>query len=295
MISFLDGLRDLRTSISSGLIILFGIWLNIAPFMSEISSTPGFGSEFAKLLGFLGPVGSVALISFIAYIVGLLLPFGNLFIYIHDKFELRSQQKDRRKNKRIGQITEPTRERLTAFIKNEVDLALSRGVQPAEIYSAMDGLPGKSGPRLKKRKKIDRNSSVISDAILISIIRWELNDLATRLKFNQNEIFERYDRFRGEAEFRFALVLPLTFALFTIFARNARPEWIIVKGVEISWWDLSTKGTVLIIFLLFLRGLEANRQSISLLADSISLGIVESDSIKVLRDLQGSREDRWLR
>lgn len=139
MISFLDGLRDLRTSISSGLIILFGIWLNIAPFMSEISSTPGFGSEFAKLLGFLGPVGSVALISFIAYIVGLLLPFGNLFIYIHDKFELRSQQKDRRKNKRIGQITEPTRERLTAFIKNEVDLALSRAFsQPRYIRQWMD-------------------------------------------------------------------------------------------------------------------------------------------------------------
>lgn len=191
--SVLPGVRDFRVPLAAGILWLVGLWIAVEPQLrGQLQDNP-IVESLSRLYGVAGHAGLAASSLFVAYLIGLLLPFHAIPIH--------------RVLVRAGleglALDSPTRSDLRRFIRPVANEAL-RAV-PRPDLKTMSG--AKLGPRrsLEDMFFVDR---------LVQDILAEESTLAVRLRIQEKErLFQSYDRHLAEAEFRQALVLPLAWLI----------------------------------------------------------------------------------
>lgn len=140
--SILPGLREIRAPLAAGYLWLFGIWLMLANSFLAIPRDQTIGGNLRGLLEYLGPVSTLAALSFVAYLLGLFLPSGrfiligaaNLISSVSTRYwELRRQQWQQKSQRRQWQQKRnPVRGRTDAAAQS--DLPPKQPVVPQPKY-----------------------------------------------------------------------------------------------------------------------------------------------------------------
>ncbi|MDQ0032242.1 putative membrane protein [Arthrobacter bambusae] len=81
-INILDGLRDLKAPLSSGLIILFGFWLIFANDIYAAILGDSIAGDLHRLTDFLGGPATLGLLAFVGYLIGLVLSLHRIVMKI---------------------------------------------------------------------------------------------------------------------------------------------------------------------------------------------------------------------
>lgn len=214
MINLLDGLRDLKAPLSSGLAVLFGLWLIFADEISKVSEGDSLSGNVWMISNYLTPAGSLAALAFLAYILGTVLSLHVPVLYVannvHDWIEYSPWYH--------GSVA--TYDRLLRFVHSEINLALQNGVTIRQIYDVLthagtwnhsqlaenDFGSEKYSPKQLLSKNIEYTVGGATAAIRLSEAL-----LATQLHSAKDKVYERYDKCKTESTFRAALVIPILF------------------------------------------------------------------------------------
>lgn len=236
MINLLEGLRDLKAPLASGLIILFGVWLIYANEIAATKQGESVAGNLLQLANYLGGPATLGLIAFLGYLIGLVLnlhrfyrAFGRFISKAMDRlFELIYKKNHRRILPTEYSYT--TLLRLNDYIVSVLkDAKENRGWTLEEITKVANIDSGSS-------MLADRNSHDPTYDVLLSIydseftsvvgklrkqITADMDLLAVQLQAEKEKIYEQYDKNKTESDFRTAIVLPTMFVAVVLLLRFA--------------------------------------------------------------------------
>lgn len=241
MINLLDGLRDLKAPLASGLIILFGFWLIYANEVSTAGPGQSIAGNIHQLIDFLGGPATLGLVAFLAYVIGLVLslhhptrrlirilakiPRGELRgVMLWDEllglFSFKAPT-----HYRFREYSTATQSRLDDYIERIlVDAVEKNGWTHKDIVQNIS-------PNVVKNYSFDTNADRIGptgDRIsnfayfspitrkLSAEITADIDLLAVQLHAEKDKIYEKYDKNKTESDFRAAVILPILFVAGTL-------------------------------------------------------------------------------
>jgi hypothetical protein len=212
--SLLPGVRDLRTPLASGYIWLCSFWVTAISLgwrlPTERPTTGGMAQHVWDLVSLIGPVPSLAILSFVAYVVGSFLEISTEWSVI--------QLAGRRVRRPYPPVT------YVAFDVDDEPLA-------STIRSLNSRAHNSLGPRALRdlNSHIDSTEKLGAESperhqapdrvVVINAIIDEIPQLVTRLLVKNAELYERHDRLLAEAAFRVNIAIPL-FGLLSAVALN---------------------------------------------------------------------------
>ncbi|MCB5294177.1 hypothetical protein [Arthrobacter sp. SO3] len=267
MLGFLSNLRDVKSALSAGMLLLFAVWLLIGEQIAKVAPGDTLAGKVATLVDYLGPVATLAVITFLAYVVGLIFPFHLLVL----------AGINRHNRKRAEREGDKTREsRLLDFIQDQVGRAVRKksvGELTKDLVREIPALTKmgilypwwiRLSPRFL-RSSLERrwNNRVVRQALkskqpdgkeppqvgsfgayragrteqkdlasaLLRRIHSESALLAVDLGQKDDKAYERFDKARSESEFRSGLCIPLLI-LTTVTALQLPPDqFLLAVGV----------------------------------------------------------------
>lgn len=243
MLGFLSNLRDVKSALSSGMLLLFAVWLLLGGQIAKVTPGDSLMGKVATLISYLGPAATIAIITFVAYVVGLTFPFHSLVQIAISRYNGKIA------TTKAGDIQES---RLFGFIQDQVRVAAKKEPVDDLIKDLIREIPAltrltihypwwiRSAPRplkvrlkdawerklvrqafnSKKRKdkrdsrsnmkkNIPRDLQLELAAIIFRRIYTERSILAVDLAHKDDKAYDRFDKARGESEFRGGLCIPL--------------------------------------------------------------------------------------
>jgi hypothetical protein len=216
--SLLPGLRDLRVPLATGFLWLVVLWLLTYPVIPTQDEASGLAAEVYEALEVFGPAALIAGITFVAYIVGILLARpGNLTI----------QALLRLAGKSGPRLSSSSRiESLQLASRTAAEMVRVGAELPGELTEEQIYFEGSDDRRIGSRSAQEAHESFMSIARALSErMDGEIALVATRLLADSRDLFDRYDRAEAEAAFRFSIALPLV-------AISALVPW----RLELEWW-----------------------------------------------------------
>lgn len=239
LLGFLSNLRDVKGALSAGMLLLFAVWLVIGEQIARVRPGDTMVGKVATLTDYLGPVATIAAVAFLAYVVGLVLPFHSLVLYgiqRHNRKKAAREGAKRQESrlldfvldlitqaerkKPLGELTRDLLREIPALTRIKmrypwwirfsptcVAACLERRWDQKVIRQALDE---KKPP--KRKSKTDTSARTERKrlaAVLLRCIYKESSLLAVDLGHKDDKAYERFDKARGEAEFRAALCVPL--------------------------------------------------------------------------------------
>lgn len=250
--SLLPGLRDLRVPLASGLIWLIAAWLLVEPHIPDEEPTGVLGSLY-RLEGAFGAAFLTAATLFIAYLVGIMLPYYKLPVHRIQRL----WTKKITDGQQLLAISVNARAELLRFIEQPV--------REAARILAEAGRWGDEQEALKESESIWTINLQVVENIL-----HEEEFLALRLLSQDKEpLYQSYDRKIAEAQFRQGLTMP-TAALVVVLAITASPYWLfafVIPGV------------------LGALSLSSRRDAMNDLSHAIVSGAIQSSAITLLQQV----------
>ncbi|KIS27821.1 hypothetical protein TV39_08775 [Arthrobacter sp. SPG23] len=268
MLGFLANLRDMKTSLSSGMILLLCLWLIFGNNLATIPADESLAGNLRRLSEYLGVAGTLAVITFGAYLLGMVVTSDQWFSRIATTMGLKSNT-----------VSEVSTDRFRAFLEDIIDHALDR-LSPIDVVDLVKAKSAdaqrvkhyEQGPAMHKAAKV---------ATANHIVDYVLNDLsilAVQLHSAKDKTWEKYDKASTEADFRSGLIGPL----------------IIFGGVLA--WRLFTEGhwvqaiaTIIATFLieasLLSKATKKRREANEELLHAVIIGDIEVAPIQALKSL----------
>lgn len=178
--SLLPGLRDLRVPLATGVLWLVVLWLASYPAIPSAGEATGLIGELYLLGAALGPTVELAVLSFIAYVVGIL-------------------------------TARPTAA-ISRGLARLINILTLRRVRERELFPSAQRLTISSAEQafnhaLQLRAELPRSDFEHFD--MLERMAADVPLVATRLLADNRELFDRYDRADAEAAFRFSVAPPL--------------------------------------------------------------------------------------
>lgn len=246
VLGFLANLRDIKASLTSGMILLFTVWIAFADKIVDVEPGSSVAGNVALLVDYLGPVGTIGVVSFVAYFLGLVLSLDKLVL--GTSRALRAAGENRglltaslfilgSAAQYLGQTVLNTSRMLfgwprkvaqssktPAFRSRRFNEYVRHRVSEAFRYGSPDDLIERlsSSTSYSSRASLgaivdfsepqpptpQKLEEIISNYVLDEI-RGDLDILALQLGHKRERAYDRFEKARSEAEFRAAIVLPL--------------------------------------------------------------------------------------
>ena len=241
MLGFLANLRDMKSSLTSGMLVLFALWLGYGNFIAEVEPDDSVAGNIRRLVEWLGPLPTLGLISFLAYFIGLVISSASLSKYIAS-IAYRTKHNE---NRHRAMLSRATQDNLDNYLEGVLDQAESREALPniAQLLtyrptSVEDAVRFKTYldqgddseielPPSEDAKWRGRIHSAITRAVLDRI-----EILAVQLGAKRETAYNRFDKATSEAEFRYSLFAP-TLMVAAMAANRLVEEGSVEAGVVI--------------------------------------------------------------
>lgn len=237
MIGFLANLRDMKSALTSGMLVLFGLWLTLANVIADVQPGQSIAGNVSRLVTYLGPVGTLGAILFVAYFVGLVLSTGTLWNeliaipkFLRTYAELKKIHADTARVTRWltnqwhrdpSRLSNATAERLERYVREIITPSYNH-----PRFGSLGSLSGDADlpPMLeavrKRMQDLEQQSVEDRDPLqsvqfamiqVMSTIFKDLGFIAIQLAAKRESAYNRFDKARSEADFRSSLVLPMIF------------------------------------------------------------------------------------
>lgn len=264
MLGFLTNLRDVKSALSSGMLLLFGLWLWLGHQISNVQQDNSLVGNVAKLVAYLGPVPTIAAITFSAYVLGVVLELDARVLRIINRMPLATPNFMDSEGRRLRQHVE--------------DLAIRASLvrPPRELRDeiAPDGTATTIKPSILEELWPDENAKAKTrakevKALANDVLRQmytEIDSLAHQLGKTDEKAYDRFHKARCEAEFRAGLVLPILFITGVCATRayfEVSPSWwfvviavvgMVVAGVLVERANTSASDSREAVYLAITRG-----------------------------------------
>jgi len=237
--SLLPGIRELRNPLAAGSLWIVVLWLSLREVIPSRGNAVGLVADVYNLIEQFGFPALIAVLAFCAYVLGVLLSaLTNALLAVAQRTY-------------INLFSE--RRDVQQLIEDAVTRAQKRKSTADEINVAM------------AKKTVGK--SALEDERLLAI----------RLRSISSGVFDDYDRARGEAEFRFAIALPLIGVGIALTCTT--PD-------KSAWWAIggAAAGVALLLY-----GAVRLRQSDEILYHALATEVIESPTVKALNGLKGHR------
>lgn len=226
--NILPGVRSVRAPLAVGFLWLLAIWLGAEPFIGEPRHATGIYASVVRLRGFASAFGVIALISFVAYIVGSLWMVtvqagGRLLHRSAEHYAIRfaSRRWSLRRAPRgtgtgeaqrvgsIGKVLPEGSERddLRRHLREQVSAAL----REAGDHS---GSPAE--------KAVEKVTDTVAGQLVAQDWRW----LPQRIVGEFPQLYSEIDRYEAEAEFRGGLIGPIVGVGVVVAVRLSNTVWV---------------------------------------------------------------------
>lgn len=265
--SLLPGLRDLRTPLAAGYLVLATVYVALPVGVVDDYRTIAGAGRLVGLIVDLGTGPALAVLSFIAYVVGV---FAHGLLYGTSRW---AYERLRNAEGRIGRLRADAfalavgRVRLLAATDEAFAAALDK--QQAVLRTEYQR---KNDPdRLNRLELPNRKPNllrIIDFEPHAAAIEADLPGLPTRLLGREPEIWSSWDRAKSESEFRVTVSLCLT-GFFGVLVWRASP-----------WWGIG----VLVALVILLQGYLKDREADRILVECLRSGRLESASLTRLAD-----------
>lgn len=302
----LPGFRDFRTPLVTGYVWLIILWILVGMPIPSKDEKTGILGLINSSEAYLTPAAYLAVISFAAYMIGILLTidFSQATALVH-KYGFRIEwtlnekgksrphviwhKADTAYRKALNRKSEATLTKVLWAAMRRVELrdvpwttvyrTYNLMIPSQEVYDERSQeLYGDGGePELKRRL---RKEGLREAALLLySEMDDEISTLATQLQEKSKELFSSYDRERSEAEFRLSLAIPIAV--------------LSIQALVLSFAGGQAMGVVgavlgLIVAAVLLRkGWTKILEATNVVATALDIGVVSSQVIEKLDGLSG--------
>lgn len=216
--SLLPGLRDLRVPLATGFLWLVVLWLLTYPAIPTHDEASGLAEELYEVLGAFGPAALLAVITFVAYIIGILLARPGT-VLVHALLGLVGARGPRLSASSRIESQQLANRTATEMVQAGVEL-------PREIDEPQSHSESRDERRDRSDSEVEAREAQASIARALSKrMEGEMALVAIRLLADNRDLFDRYDRAEAEASFRFSVSLPLVVI-------SALVPW----RLELDWW-----------------------------------------------------------
>lgn len=258
--NLLPGLRDLRTPLAVGYLWLAVLWLVFESSLPHADEATGLIASVYRIGNLLGPAPSLAIVSFVAYVIGAtftpLSLFGNsLQRLVVNNLWLIPGLESRMLYAGYS---------VTDFVRQQARQIHNDPSMDEEKYNRRLEELATDSEMGEMWKGPDREFRIIAYHV-----ERELSGVVAKLQvFDKEQLYQSYDRSVSEAQFRTGIAMPLL-ALDIVLA---------VRG---PWWSII--GLLLPVVLLWQAEVK-NREATRIAYESIVHGIIPSSTITSLKE-----------
>lgn len=213
MLGFLTNLRDIKSSLVSGMILLFTLWIVFGNAMMKVPHDDTITGNLTRIASYLGTPGTLAVLTFIAYIIGMVATTHG-WLNIVEGFA---------GGKVAKSVSKSTADRFSKFLHELVDDALKKAT-PNEIIAALKLKDQDEDFEQISRLPEGEQRSDMKALLPLHLDRYVQNDLrvlAAQLHMNHDKTWEKYDKASSEADFRAGMVIPLVLLMTALSWRIA--------------------------------------------------------------------------
>ncbi|PRA00193.1 hypothetical protein CQ017_03950 [Arthrobacter sp. MYb224] len=273
----LPGFRDFRTPLVTGYLWLVVLWVCIRMPLPDKTVTDGATGVINAFGSFLTPTVYVAVLSFLAYVIGMLLMMdvkAGTELSIFGRVILPRVSK--RSSETINRVIEGSLHRAKLARVNGVAVArefdLIYLIGDAEDYSQLRDENG--GDEVQINADIRNHALNQVSTLMPTDIAEALPSLAIKLQEKNADLYGTYDRDKSESEFRLSIALPIiALSVYTI-SDNIGPQ-------NYTWiWGVV--GLVAAAALTY-KGVIKRYSAVNVLITALDLSMIESPMIERLR------------
>jgi hypothetical protein len=228
--NLLPGLRDLRTPLAVGYLWLTGLWLLISDRVLRAAEVAPSGliKGVYRLEGFLGPSAALSALSFVAYLIGIMLLWRINWNVL--KVDIREVEEEsllfpRLRTKLFIFFRLPNAFKISELLDQINDTIRRR------MRERIDATKGKfslkdhqkvTGVRREPIVVIEEDGRKMSDIaeLYIRATELQLPEVGIRLQGENRDLWDTFDRSRAESEFRSAVALPLAFVIIVVSLKS---------------------------------------------------------------------------
>ncbi|ASN39195.1 hypothetical protein CGQ24_09310 [Arthrobacter sp. 7749] len=275
----LPGFRDFRTPLVTGYLWLTVIWILIGAPLPDGKSTVGLMGIINAFGSFLSPAIYLTVLSFVAYVVGMITTINTTSGGLDLLFSRFSPSKGMQDDERIDEI-----------VRSSIRKAKRNNVPPASIVNEFEIEPfykskddyeirmraaeGKSD--LMKSQYLEHSTRQLQP-LLSKSVGESIPALAVKLQEKNKDLFDNYDKDKSEAEFRLSIAGPLAILSVQIF--------IISWGSAAYYWPWASIIGLLAVVMLIARGLAKRSSATNVVITALEIGNIQSSELERLADL----------
>lgn len=201
MLGFLANLRDMKTSLTSGMILLFSFWIIFGNALSQVPADGSLTGNLRKFIEYLGQAGTLGVIVFLAYCVGMLVTSHHwINVLTVGRYKITES------------VAKGTENRLMDYIENLVDKLLPEAETEAVINALELKMPLSERIRVTSKTGLDGQRTELKPHVAAAVrsdIFDNINLLEIQLRSKREKAWDQYDKGVAEAEFRAGIAGPL--------------------------------------------------------------------------------------
>ncbi|TJY67343.1 hypothetical protein E4J89_15800 [Arthrobacter sp. CAU 1506] len=232
---FLPGFRDFRTPLVTGYLWLAVVWIVTGMQIPDKTKTTGIMGLINWLSGYTSSAAVLAVLSFVAYVVGILLTIdanrATVFMArFGRKLELTGPEEPVQKYKIVPYFGTRDRDVTVAsrnpLLSKLLDAALDRAEEQQAAHFNIrrrlklpfmdeDDFRARHDESRQYQSEADFMAELRQEAleearpVLLKMLEEEVPKLATKLQKDNKDLFDSYDRDRSEVEFRLSIAFPI--------------------------------------------------------------------------------------
>ncbi|MGY3317428.1 hypothetical protein [Arthrobacter sp. TE12232] len=223
-------MRDMKSSLSSGMMLLLTLWLIFGNTVAKVDQGDSLTGNIRRLMDYLGPAGSLGLIAFVGYLVGMVLSLDRAVMY------LLLERKWKKSGPPVLLVSATSYQRLSKKLTAEIRAALDKAPAGVVLKSTVSDAD-RTRDRLTSMNLDEIEvETYLHNQIVTSLID-DLDIVAVQLHSKHDKAYDQYDKAKSEAAFRAALVFPSLLLAFVLAARLISEDQLmlaLVLGVGIG-------------------------------------------------------------
>lgn len=272
--SLMPGFRDLRVPLSSGLLLVAASWILLGQFVPTREQATGLVEQTYVLMQALGAPALLASLTFVSYVLGI------LAVYITANYWPLNRLMH------TGDIQASAYARTDTYVRTEVQMRhLTMDQARAVQTSLRAGTPRSYDDEMFERyegnefgSRYDGDPQRAIEAIYGNLRAAVLNDIpstAVRLQATHKDLYDTYDRIDAEAQFRYAIALPMPICVLALGLRLSDLTWLLMVPAALL--------AIAIGYLLIKSARSKRLESSDALMQAVFVGIVTPQAIETAK------------
>lgn len=271
MLSFLTNLRDMKSSLSSGMLVLFTLWLVFGNQVAEVEQGDSLAGNLRRLADYIGPVGSLGVVAFVAYLLGLVLSLDRvaMAILVPQRWLSGTPQTSSK-----GVTAVPT---TYLRLENKLNKATNSALKKAPASFVEKSIFSDEAQWVARVPETSQILQFRLNNRLMNMILSDLDILAVQLH-RHDKTYDKYDKAQTEASFRAGLVIPIGFLGVVLAVRLVQENLPWLGGAAIV-------TTVFASYSLLRKAAAKRREANEEVLNALIVGDIEFAPLTVLADI----------